>query len=399
MLRCLYLFILINFIFFASPYTYASRLALVIGNSDYQHESSLSNPVNDATDVATVLENLGFQVILKRNVNRRDMIKAVQDFGEQLPHYDVGLFYYSGHGLQAESRNFLVPVDAQIKSKADIEFESVAANRILHQMEEANNGVNIVILDACRDNPFKINQKGLRKGLARMDSPTGSLIAFATAPDTSAWGRTGERNSVYTKHLLNALQNYAHLSVTDLFTQVRKEVIQETQGENKQVPWESVSLTDRFCFGECDVYIDRSRKIQQSRLTYGRYTVNSCGSISDSRTGLEWYVGPDRNMTWDEARKWTQQLSTCGERWRMPNVKEIKTLYDPNNTAGTGYYTRGQYYPAHIHPVFDAIGSGSWIWANETMGEEARSFNLNQGIEVSYPRQNITYSTRAFAVR
>jgi hypothetical protein len=140
-------------------------------------------------------------------------------------------------------------------------------------------------------------------------------------------------------------------------------------------------------------------KGNKSRLTYNGYTVNPCGSITDSKTRLEWYIGPDRNMTWDEAKEWTQQLSTCGGQWRMPKIREIKTLYDPNYTAGIGYYTKGQHYPAHIHPVFDAIGGGSWVWANETIGIKARSFNLNQGIKTSYSRQNITYSTRAFAVR
>jgi uncharacterized caspase-like protein len=231
-----YLVVLISFIVFMSSSTYASRLALVIGNGDYQHEPSLANPVNDATDIAAALKKLGFQVILKRNAKRRAMIRAVQDFGKKLSRHDVGLFYYSGHGLQTRGENFLVPIDAQIKSTADIEFESVPANRILRQMEEANNGVNIVILDACRDNPFTTSQKGVRKGLAKMDSPTGSLIAFATAPNTSAWGgESGERNSVYTKYFLKALQNQAHLSITDLFIQIRKAVIQETQNETKQV--------------------------------------------------------------------------------------------------------------------------------------------------------------------
>ena len=261
-----YIVVLISFIVFMSPFTYASRLALVIGNGDYHHEPSLANPVNDATDIAAVLKNLGFEVILKRNAKRRAMIRAVQDFGEQLPRHDVGLFYYSGHGLQARGENFLVPVDAQIKSKADIEFESVPANRILRQMEEANNGVNIVILDACRDNPFTTSQKGFRKGLAEMNSPTGSLIAFATVPNTSAWGgQSGKRNSIYTKHFLRALQNQAHLSITDLFTQVRKEVIQETKNETIQVPWESVSLLDRFCFGSCGSG-EPGNPVQASRL-------------------------------------------------------------------------------------------------------------------------------------
>lgn len=134
--------------------------------------------------------------------------------------------------------------------------------------------------------------------------------------------------------------------------------------------------------------------------TGSRYSVDSCGAIADSRTGLEWFVGPDRNVTWYEAQQWTSALPACGGRWRMPTINEIVTLHNPATTAGTGFYTQGRYFPAHIDPVFNAIGGGSWVWASEPSATgDAQSFNLNQGKAVSFSATNTTYSTRAFAVR
>jgi hypothetical protein len=131
-----------------------------------------------------------------------------------------------------------------------------------------------------------------------------------------------------------------------------------------------------------------------------RYTSTSCGSIQDARTNLEWYVGPDRNVSWYDAQQWTTGLRSCGGGWRMPSVAEIQTLYDPNTRAGTGYYNGGRYFPAHIDPVFDSIGGGSWVWSDQQVGgNNARSFNLNQGKAVEYSTTNTTFSTRAFAVR
>ncbi|MDM8567937.1 SUMF1/EgtB/PvdO family nonheme iron enzyme [Thiotrichales bacterium HSG1] len=227
---------------------YADRLALVIGNGDYLHESSLNSPVNDAKDMAKVLRGLGFTVIDEYNLRLRNFDSAVQEFEDKLKNYDVGLFYYSGHGLQAEGDNYLVPVDARIQSSVDIRYVSVNANRILEKMEYANKHVNLLILDACRDNPFKGITKGSNRGLAEM-SPRGSLIAFATAPKTTALdGLPSERNSVYTKHLLKQLRTQPHLSVSDLLTQVAGGVAKETN--QKQWPWKSDSLTSTFYFQE-----------------------------------------------------------------------------------------------------------------------------------------------------
>jgi hypothetical protein len=233
---------------------YASRFALLIGNGDYQHVPSLRNPINDANDMGAILKTLGFQVVVKHNADKKTMVKAVQYFGKQLIQGGVGLFYFSGHGLQSKNHNYLVPVDAKINSEADIEFEGFDAKRVLAQMEQAKNGINLAIFDASRENPYKTTTlKGLKKGLAKMDSPSGTLIAFATAPNKLSWaGQPDERNSVYTKHLLAALLRSPHWSAPDLFIDVRDKVMEETKDkEVQQTPWESISLRKRFCFGEC----------------------------------------------------------------------------------------------------------------------------------------------------
>jgi serine/threonine-protein kinase len=130
-----------------------------------------------------------------------------------------------------------------------------------------------------------------------------------------------------------------------------------------------------------------------------RFIVTSCNSIKDTQTLLEWFVGPDRDMTWFQAQQWTVDLDNCDGRWRMPTIEEIRTLYEPQSKAGVGYYTGGEHFPAHINSVFNAIGGGSWVWADERVGDDARSLNLNQGKAVMYSALNTVYSTRAFAVR
>jgi len=231
-----------------SAYANTSRLALVIGNADYQG-APLRNPENDANDMANTLKRLGFEVILAQNADQKTMINAVREFEQRLRNGGIGLFYYSGHGVQHANHNYLVPVGADIESEFDIEFETIDASYVLKHMEQANkNGVNIVILDACRNNPFLRRFRNLRRGLARMDSVRGSLIAYATAPGTTAEDGTG-RNGTYTKHLLTALRTIPHMSIADLFIEVTAQVEKETHGQ--QVPWQSLSLTHRFCFAPC----------------------------------------------------------------------------------------------------------------------------------------------------
>jgi TPR repeat protein/uncharacterized caspase-like protein len=221
----------------AAPPASEQRVALVIGNASYA-EAPLRNPVNDATDVAAALRELGFQVTLRTNARQRDMKQAIRDFGEQLARGGVGLFYFAGHGVQSRGRNFLMPIGAQIEREAHIEDESVDANFVLAQMEEARNRVNIVILDACRNNPYSRGFRSAARGLAQMDASSGTLIAFATSPGSIAADGEG-RNGVYTKHLLRQVREPG-LPVELMLKRVRDGVITETK--ERQIPWESSSL-------------------------------------------------------------------------------------------------------------------------------------------------------------
>lgn len=219
------------------------RLALVIGNSEYR-TSPLKNPVRDAHDMAAALQKLGFQVIYEENATRRRMDDAVRAFYSKLRTSETGLFYYAGHGMQVKGRNYLIPVDARIETESDVEHESIDVGRVLGKMEDAGNPVNIIILDACRDNPFAGSFRSSRSGLARMDAPVGSIVAYATSPESVAADGTG-RNGIYTKHLLKQMM-IPGMTIEQVFKGVRNSVIDETN--SKQVPWESTSLRGDFYF-------------------------------------------------------------------------------------------------------------------------------------------------------
>lgn len=230
----------------AAPGGGASRVALVVGNKDYP-DMPLSNPVNDARAMKKALEQVGFQVIYQENADLEAMDAAVKKFVQNLRKDSVGLFYYSGHGAQADGSNFLIPAGARIDNKAALKSRAFDTGIVLGGMEEAGNRVNIVILDACRNNPFK----GFRAavgGLASMSGPEGSLIAFATAPGDAAADGSGA-NGTYTKYLVRALVRPGR-KIEDMFKQVRQAVRDETGGD--QVPWENSSLLGDFCFAGCE---------------------------------------------------------------------------------------------------------------------------------------------------
>jgi hypothetical protein len=222
---------------------HVERLALVIGNSTYQ-TTSLKNPLNDAEDVAATLRNLGFKVILKKDADQRTMEDAIRSFGRQLRNGGIGLFYFAGHGVQMGGRNYLIPVDARIESESDVKYEAVDAGRVLGKMEDAENQLNIIILDACRNNPYARAFRSDQSGLARMDAPTGSLIAYATAPGEVAGDGPG-RNGIFTKHLIQHMMT-PNLTIEQVLKRVRIDVARQTNG--RQIPWESSSLMGDFYF-------------------------------------------------------------------------------------------------------------------------------------------------------
>lgn len=219
------------------------RHALVIGNADYKI-GRLYNTKNDANDVAAVLQKLRFNVDLQINVNRSEMREAIRDFGDKLKKGGTGLFYYAGHGMQVKGVNYLIPVGSSIEAEYEVQDESINAGTVLRMMESAGNPLNIVILDACRDNPFARSFRSTQKGLAQMDAPKGSLIVYATAPGSTA-ADGSERNGIFTGNLLKYIDQ-PDLEIGQMLRKVRASVIKET--EDKQIPWDSSSLTGEFYF-------------------------------------------------------------------------------------------------------------------------------------------------------
>ena len=220
------------------------RVALVIGNAAYQYTAPLQNPLNDAQDMARVLTDLQFQVILTTNATLETMADAIFAFGERLKGGGVGLFYYSGHGLQVKGENYLIPIDANVGREDDIKRKTINARDVLDKMDEAKSHLNLVFLDACRNNPFPRRVRAVSRGLAGMNAPTGTLLIFATNPDNVAQDGTG-RNGAYTKHLLHYITQPG-LEVGMLLRRVRTAVKDETGGQ--QVPWENGSIEGEFYF-------------------------------------------------------------------------------------------------------------------------------------------------------
>ena len=352
--------------------TESERLALLIGNSHYTHGGSLDNPVNDVRAIKKALEALGFAVMKYENCSQKTMKRAMDKFGRRLKGKNVGLFFYAGHGVQVRGNNYLLPVDAKLDAENDAEYDCVRADRVLAKMETAGSRTNIVILDACRDNPFERSwRRGSKgEGLAFMNAPSGSLIAYSTAPGKTALDGGG-KNSPYTSALLQHIDT-PNITVIQMFQRVRSTV--RRQSSYKQTPWESTSLGGDFYFstqGTDNRFSQEQAKLEQERreLEQGRaeferkqresqnkrvevasvpstpsssrptsstsnaikrdgiYVAYANGIVKDTRTALEWKVGPDRDTVWDEARSWVQNLNLDGGGWRMPTMDELAGLY------------------------------------------------------------------------
>jgi hypothetical protein len=220
------------------------KVALVIGNAKYP-ESPLKNPVNDARGIADELKALGFDVNLKLDAGRKDMIAAIQAFGADLvKKKGVGMFYYAGHGAQLAWKNYLIPVDAEIEKIEDMQAKTVELNSLLDALVKAQNPMNVIILDACRDNPFGTKVRSQQKGLSQFDAPPGSLLAYATSPGNTAADGEGA-NGLYTENLLREIK-VPEARIEDVFKRVRLAVRRKTDGQ--QIPWESTSLEEDFWF-------------------------------------------------------------------------------------------------------------------------------------------------------
>ena len=231
---------------FGNNITLEKRSALIIGVGEYQNIDPLVNPINDANSMNDKLTKLGFVTTKLIDPDLRTLKVSVESFAANIIDSDVCLVYFAGHGIQSKGINYLVPTDANCHKEIELEFDCMAANLILAKLERAEQcKTKIIILDACRNNPFTSIYRSLsHKGLAAMNAPEGTFIAYATSPGKTASDGT-ESNGLYTSELLNHIET-PYIVIEELFKRVRKGVKKQSNGN--QIPWETTSLTGEFSF-------------------------------------------------------------------------------------------------------------------------------------------------------
>ncbi len=291
MRNLLFLFILFSFNQILAAQTALRRVAFVIGNAVYDEGNTLYNPVNDARDLAKTLKDMGFEVYKFENVKQEDFKKIITRYGNLLkkdPLSTVGLFYYSGHGMQIKGRNFLMPTDANdIEDEEDVENTCINLDLLMTNLYDAGNLMNIVILDACRDNPFDYgveivsqdNDTPKHEGLAAMDAPVGTFIAFATSPSNTANDGDG-LNGLYTQELIKAIQ-IPDLTIEQVFKKVRTQVKEISDGE--QIPWENSSLEYEFYFSRSNQRLPKGMVLTSTNEDLPlpeRYARDMCGCLN-----------------------------------------------------------------------------------------------------------------------
>ncbi|NEQ97587.1 MAG: DUF1566 domain-containing protein [Cyanothece sp. SIO2G6] len=392
------------------PITSDRRVALVIGNANYTMGASLRNPINDANDMAAAFEELAFhRVILATDASLSTMENALEAFYQELRQGSVGVFYYAGHGLQSEGENYLVPVDANISVEQDIRSETLALDKVLGRMEAAGNDMNVIILDACRDNPFARSWRSGQRGLAGVDAPQGLVIAYATAPGDVAADGAG-RNGTYTAALLQRLGTPGEHVLT-LFNRVSNDVAIATN--NRQIPYMTSARVGEFAFNPTEAAVDIApsdplsptplettppphrpaepqtlvtlrheptmlssnaakallieNDFYDRRLNPGgqgiehRYepqVLNDTVVVFDATTSLMWqHGGSPQPMTFQGAEWYIHQLNTdrfAGfSDWRLPTLAEAMSLMEPQ--AYNNY---------HISPRFEQQAA-PFMWTSD----------------------------------
>lgn len=338
-----------------------NRYALVIGNSNYRHIQSLLNPENDAKAVANTLRALGFKVHILYNADQNSILKAISSFGEIIQGENaIGLVYFSGHGIQVGNENYLIPIEANIRTEKEIKDKAVPLQAIIRKMNEANNRGNIVLLDACRNNPF-MYQNGNRSvvgGLAEGKAAGGIFISYATAPGQVASDGIGN-HSPYTAALLDAMM-LANITIEQALKQVRIKV--ETTTNGQQIPWESTSLRSDFYFnlkppsppvtppdsfttkgnntfaGDFGIFTDHrdGQQYDWVRLRDGKMWMAE--NLKYKTIGTWCYDNDPKNCEQNGAiYSWQAIQSACPVGWHLPTDNEWWELANHYGKAYNGY--------------------------------------------------------------
>jgi hypothetical protein len=403
------------------------RVAVVIGNSEYEHAPKLRNPRNDAEALVAKLEGTGFEVMEGFDLDHSGMVDTFKEFGSKLADADVALFFYAGHGVQVDGQNYLVPVDAQVRHEDEIAFELIGLNTVMRQMERGGDRIKLAFLDACRDNPFKdaLAPGGTRgavslgKGLGEMRAPRGTFIAFATEPDQVALDGDGG-NSPFTTALIQHM-GVPGASIQDMMIKVRRDVSAATDG--KQTPWDSSSLMESFTFVPTAASSAGEPAPTAAPVAGGSaaredfdlaMSIGSCEAVS---AFLE--VHPDAGMLTALARKRKDELCAAAVTAEAPPAEEPQQLAMAMRAVRpAGTCTRGpedvtycatsvlapikanRYDPAML---FDGKGETAWVEADaadgvgETLTLDFGGERLLAGFEISngYDKDERTWTNNS----
>ncbi len=396
---------------FITPPLLAAKKALVVGNAHYAVKP-LRNPLNDSSDMATTLRQLGFQVTRRDDLTRKAMRQAIRDFVQSLNKGDNAFFYFSGHGVQVDNKNYLLPIANDIQREYEVSDGAVSLDFILKSLAHADSEINIVVLDACRNNPFPSRFKSSRRGLAKLDQQiANTLVAFAASP--GGVSDDGDKNNgVYTQALLNHIAT-PNISLPEMFTRVRQEVYANTQ--NKQLPEEvNRLLTTVYLAGYKPYVPDQAAKIPpvSSIISYprkieavdGRYRDHGDGTVTDSTTGLQWMrcslgqrwqnndcIGKKAEYRWQVALDKAETMAYAGHSdWRVPTIDELKSLVycssgQPKLWNDTGEFCEGDYQrPVILSRVFPNTASSHFWSASPVASNSNYAWYVNFGNGYSY---------------
>lgn len=375
------------------------KVALVIGNAKYQHSTPLNNPVNDANDIAEKLREFGFEVILATDTDLKAMDRAVDRFYNQLTEDSIALFFYAGHAIQVDGENYLIPIDADLKSASDARYYTLPTNRVRDKMYEANSEVRIAILDACRDNPFARNWRSLNGGKTRglasiQNQGAGDFIAYATAPGMVASdGLSTQRNGVFTSYLLKHIN--PDRSIEDIFKLVRHDVARQTN--NQQVPFTSNGLIGNFYFAK-DSDSNSNSAIDNS---------NNQPEIENNNIP-ERQENNDRNVEYYRTRAVTYfQQTLYDEAIALYNLAiELNPQKEKSyNNRAIAYHRKGKYDRAivdytrviELNPQFEQAyhnrGMAHYYKGeyNEAITDYTRAIELNPQFEQAYYYRGLLY--------
>ena len=369
------------------------RAALVIGNDSYRH-NPLSNAVNDARAMADLLKQAGFAVHLNVDATREQMIGAINALGRTVAQRDVGtaLFYYAGHAAQLDWRNYLLPVDGDVESAGDVRQQCVDLGLLLGRLGRVKGKIGLIILDACRDDPFGARFRPPQKGMSQYDAPPGTLLAFATAPGRVALEVQGRANGLYTEHLLRELA-VKGARIEDAFKRVRLNVRLASNGV--QVPWESTSLED-------DIYLFPAPKLSEADLErLFREEYEAWNRIKSSANLKDWadYLRRYPNGRFSEvAQVRLRQLMAGPEPAarptasasnpalqlgpKLPVPSRFKGSGNPNSAGTYAFrpvWTPGDEYEFEERDVYSGVAKGKHRWVVKRVDAANNRVELSDG--------------------